>query len=58
MFRSKTIFRELVLNLAKVIFILKHSVKLRRYLLCGIMAACHRVACVLCAVLRTFVISR
>jgi hypothetical protein len=33
MFRSATIFRELVLNLAKVIFILKHSVKLRRYML-------------------------
>ena len=35
MFRSSTIFRELALNLAKVIFMLKHSVKLRRYLLCG-----------------------
>ena len=32
MFRSSTIIRELVLNLAKVIFMLKHSVKLRRYL--------------------------
>ena len=31
MFRSSTIIRELVLNLAKVIFMLKHSVKLRRY---------------------------
>ena len=31
MFRSSTIIRELALNLAKVIFILKHSVKLRRY---------------------------
>jgi hypothetical protein len=29
MFRSSTIIRELVLNLAKVM--LKHSVKLRRY---------------------------
>jgi len=28
MFRSSTIIRELALNLAKVIFILKHSVKL------------------------------
>ena len=27
MFRSSTIIRELALNLAKVIFILKHSVK-------------------------------
>ena len=35
MFRSSTIIRQLALNLAKVIFTLKHSVKLRRYLLCG-----------------------
>ena len=34
MFRSSTIIRELALNLAKVIFMLKHSVKVRRYLLC------------------------
>ena len=33
MFRSTTIIRELLLKLAKVIFILKHSVKLRRYML-------------------------
>ena len=39
MFRSSTVIRELALNLAKVIFILKHSVKLRRYLLCGCVAA-------------------
>ena len=31
MFQSSTIIRELALNLAKVIFILKHSVKLRYY---------------------------
>ena len=31
MFRSMAILRELVLHLAKVIFALKHSVKLRRY---------------------------
>jgi len=31
MFRSSTIIRELALNLNKVIFMLKHSVKLRRY---------------------------
>jgi len=31
MFRSSTIIRELALTLAKVIFMLKHSVKLRRY---------------------------
>jgi len=31
MFRSSTIIREIALNLAKVIFTLKHSVKLRRY---------------------------
>ena len=40
MFRSPTIITELALNLAKVIFMLKHSVKLRRYLLCGCVAAC------------------
>ena len=45
MFRSSTIIRELALNLAKVIFILKHSVKLRRYLLCGCVAACCQVQC-------------
>ena len=50
MFRFSTIIRELALNLAKVIFMLKHSVKLRRYLLCGCVAACHGTACVLCAV--------
>ena len=38
MFRSSTIIRELALNLARVIFMLKHSVKLRRYLLCGCLA--------------------
>jgi len=31
MFRSSTNIRELTLNLAKVIFTIKHSVKLRRY---------------------------
>ena len=47
MFQSSTIIREPALNLAKVIFVLKHSVKLRRYLLCGCVAACHGMACVL-----------
>ena len=41
MFRSSTIIRELALNLAKVIFLLKNPVKLRRYLLCDCVAACH-----------------
>ena len=50
MFRSSTIIRELAMNLAKVIFMLKHSVKLRRYLLCGCVAARHGMACVLHAV--------
>ena len=40
MFRFSTIIRELALNLPKVIFMLKLSVKLRRYLLCGCVAAC------------------
>ena len=31
MFLSSTIIRELALNLAKVLFMLKHSVKLCRY---------------------------
>ena len=47
MFQSMTIIRELVLHLAKVT--LKHSVKLRRYILCGDVVR-HRSACVLCAV--------
>jgi len=50
MFRPTTIIRKPVLNLAKVIFMFKHSVKLRRYILFGGVAACHRVAFVLCAV--------
>ena len=41
MFRSSTIIRELTLKLAKILFMLKHSVKLRRYLLCGCVAAFH-----------------
>ena len=40
----------LQLSLAKVILILKHSLRLRRNLLCGGVAACHCMACVLCAV--------
>ena len=52
MFRSTTIIRELELNMAEV-FTLKHSVKLRRYLLCGCVAACHGMACVLHAFLCT-----
>jgi hypothetical protein len=50
MFRSTTIIRELVLNLAEVMFMLKHPVKLRRFMLFGDVAACHAVACMLCAV--------
>ena len=45
MFRFTTIIRELALNLAKVICMLKHSVELHRYLLCGCVAACHGMAC-------------
>ena len=50
MFRSSTIIRELALNLAKVTLMLKHSVKLSRYLLSGCVAACHGMACLLYAV--------
>ena len=42
MFRASTSIRKLALNLAKVIFTSKHSVKLRRYVcmrLCGSYAA-------------------
>jgi hypothetical protein len=49
MFRSTTVIRELVLNLAKIIFMLKHSVKLC-CMLFGDVSAYHRAACVLCAV--------
>ena len=40
MFWYSTIIRELALDLAKLIFMLKHSVKLRRYLLSGCVAEC------------------
>ena len=53
MLRSTTIIRELQLSLAKVMLILKHSVRLHRNLLCGGVATCPGMACVLCAVLRT-----
>ena len=47
MFRSSTILRDLVQSLAKVTLLLKHSVKLRRCILCGDVAACREKACVL-----------
>jgi hypothetical protein len=50
MFQSLTILRELVQSLGKVIFLLKHSVKLHRCILCGDVAACHGKVCVLCVV--------
>ena len=40
MFRSSIILRELVHSLAKVTLLLKHSVKLRPFILCGDVAAC------------------
>ena len=40
----------LQLSLAKVILVLKHSVRSLRNLLCGGVAACPSVGCVLCAV--------
>ena len=57
MFRSLTIIRELALNLAKVIFMLKHSVELRRHILCGCVAACLEMACVWHAVQKRHAIS-
>ena len=48
MFQSSAVLRELVQNLAKFIFLSKHSVKLRRRILCGdVAAACREMACVL-----------
>ena len=47
MFRSSTILRELVQSVAKVVFMSKHTVKLRRCILCGDVAACREMACVL-----------
>jgi hypothetical protein len=44
MFQSTTIIRALVLSLAKVV--LEHWVKLCPYRLCGCVAACLGVACV------------
>ena len=44
----------LQLNLAKVI--LEHSVQLRRYMLFGDVAACHRMTCVLCAAHNTHIV--
>ena len=44
MFRSSAILRELVQSLAKVTLQLKHSVKLRRCILCGDVAACREMA--------------
>ena len=40
MFRCSTIIRELALNPAEVIFMLKYSMKLYRYLLCNCVTAC------------------
>ena len=40
----------LQLSLAEAMLILKHSVRLRRNLLCGGVAACPSMACVVCAV--------
>ena len=52
MFRSSTIIRELALNLAKVIFMLKHSVELRYYYYYYAVVWQHvmewRVCCMLC----------
>ena len=46
MFRSSTILSEPVQSLVKVILLLKHSAKLRR-ILCGDVAVCREMACVL-----------
>ena len=56
-FRSSTILRELVQSLAKVTILLKHSVKLRRCILCGDVEACRETAYVL-SVVQTAVCTR
>ena len=50
MFRLRPSSGSLQVGLAEVILILKHSVRLRRNLLCGGVAACPSIVCVLCAV--------
>jgi len=47
MFRSSTILRELVQSLGNVTLLLKRSVKLRLFILCGDVAACREIGCVL-----------
>jgi hypothetical protein len=47
MFRCSTILRERVQSLAKVTLLLKRLVKLSRCILCGDVAACREMACVL-----------
>ena len=47
MFRSSTILRELIQSLAKFTLLLKHSIKLRRFILCGYVAAFREMPCVL-----------
>jgi hypothetical protein len=49
MFRSTTIIGSLQLCLAKVILMLKHSVRLHRNVLCCGVAASPSMPCVLCA---------
>ena len=44
MFRSSTILRDLIQSMAKVALLIKHSVKLRRCMLCGDVAACREMA--------------
>jgi len=51
MFRSMAIIRELVLHLVKVIFMLKHSVKVHRCILCVDVAACRNVGAILMHIL-------
>ena len=46
MFRSSTIFREIVQSLAQFTLLLKHSVKLPRCILCDV-AAYREISCVL-----------
>ena len=55
MFQSSTILRELVHSLAKVTLLLKHSVKLRHCKLCGDVAACLEMACVMFVVQTEFI---
>ena len=58
MFRSSIILKEIVQSLAKVTLLLKHSVKLRRCILCGDVCLLFVVQIAVCTTNSTHAISR